>query len=253
MHIYTEQDVHTYLNCNTLYYLNGSIIEHDLPYKILKYSLHKIYSDLLSKTDLISLDKHIFKVVTASIDIYLNIDDYPSSYIVLLKRYIIDVFHTLVKWYPLTKYLPVAVDLNPLYSFSNASYTSSINIVFKNINRKYLHGVVLTQDLNNIYKNPFVYLNLNYLKKYASFSIKKKQDVFTLTYIKPDPFTTTYTSTKDWKLKRIVLTSKDLTSHNLNYAFNTLDKLNFENLSHKTFCNFHDCKKRKECNELRRF
>ena len=253
MHIYTEQDVHTYLNCNTLYYLNGSIIEYDLPYKILKHSLHNIYSAILFKKDIISLDKYIFKTVTNSINMYLNIDNYPSSYIVLLKRYVIDVFHTLIKWYPLTKYLPVAVDLNPLYTFSNANYTSSINIIFKNINRKYLHGVIITQDLNNIYKNPFTYLNLSYLKKYASFSIKKEQDVFTLTYIKPDLFTTTYTSTKDWNIKRIILTSKHLTSHNLNYAYNILDKLDFNNLSHKTFCNFHDCKKRKECNELRRF
>ena len=253
MHIYTEQDVHTFLNCNTLYYLNGSIIQHDLPFKILKYSLHKIYSAVLIKKDIVSLDKYIFRVVTNSINLFLNLDDYPSSYIVLLKRYIIDVFHTLIKWYPLTKYLPVAVDLNPLYSFSKKGYTSSIDIVFKNVNRKYLHGVVLTQDLNNLSKNPFVYLNLNYLKKYASFSIKQKEDVFTLAYIKPDTFTTTYTSTKDWKLKRNILTSKYLTKHNLNYAFTTLDKLDFNNLSHRTFCNFHDCKKRKECNELRRF
>lgn len=255
MHIYSEDQVHTYLNCNTLYFLEGSITDPSVYFSILKYSIHTIYNTFISANRINSLDDFVFKIISDSINTHLNTNDYPPNHIVLLKRYLIDFFHTLVKWYPPHKYLPIAVNLEPLYTLQRSSYSSTIDLVFKSKNRKHLHGVVFTQNLdtNYIYKNPFTYLNLNYLKKYASFSIKKNLDVFSLHYIKPDPFTIAYSSTKDWKVTRTILNEKDLTSLNLKYAFNILDNLNFNKLTHKSFCAFTKCKKRKECNELRRF
>ena len=245
----SEDQIKTWYYCNTLYNLNGNIINFHTSQLLFFNTIKDLYL-LIIKSKLKDFDKDLYFLIQKNLHtLYPDLSTLDDAQ--YLTNYTISLVYKFFSKFPLNTYTPVLINYEPVLYFKDKQFTIKYDIILRQNNKSgFIHAVCFLFDLNSHFKSNdlFIYPKLKFLKGLTS----KKRGPHPLTrihFLSVKPASFRNKNQRGYRLSSWTQTERDFDESKFNKFYDLLNYffLNNDTKTIKPFCMQTTCPKRKEC------